>query len=79
MEEDIWRALNGTHCKSCAKKIVFISVDGKVIPVDAVAPVYRLVDDVSNLGWKRDRWAFVSHFATCPQASTHSKKTKEDL
>lgn len=59
------------RCKSCNKKIVFgILEEGKKVPLDVVAPVYQLVGTRAI----RIHQGYVSHFATCPDASKHSKK-----
>lgn len=48
-----------------------LTVDGKRIPLDLVAPVYELSDDGRA---SRTTRCYVSHFSTCPLASTFSKK-----
>lgn len=53
-------------CQSCAKRILWIVVDGKRIPVDPVPPVYDL--DLPGKGWKKSLTACVSHFTTCSPA-----------
>jgi hypothetical protein len=63
-----------TRCKTCGKKITFGRLgNGKLIPLDLVAPVYALLD--GELATRAESY-YVSHFATCPQASEHSKSKK---
>lgn len=72
-----------TKCKMCGKSIVFATIekaDGTAghIPLDMVAACYRLVKD-TDTGEEvgvRDKFAYVSHFQTCPQASSHSRTKK---
>lgn len=65
-----------SECKSCGKKMHWgTTPEGKKIPLDAVAPVYHLAEDGTA---HRLHDAHVTHFATCPSASQHSKKKKEE-
>lgn len=77
-----------TRCRSCNKKVFFArDTKGKLQILDAIAPVYGLsprdVDPtairangetpgfmVNSVEFK----FYVSHFATCPHATSHSKK-----
>jgi hypothetical protein len=62
-------------CRGCGKKILWLQLDGKNIPLDAVAPCYvRLVDKETGAEvWARGAGnAYFSHFATCPQANQFS-------
>lgn len=54
-------------CRLCGKPIVWAtSPDGKRLPLDPRAPVYRVGADLAGtLTGTRDRDALVSHFATC--------------
>lgn len=65
------------ECRSCGKKLVWGETeDGKRIPLDSVAPVYQVVGDPldhENPRVVRASGAYVTHFATCPNASEHSK------
>lgn len=65
-------------CKSCGRELTFArSTDGKVIPLDMVAPVYELELDPDGVQMValRTTSAHVSHFATCPHAERHSRRT----
>lgn len=65
--------MNVTRCKSCGRKIVFaITEQGKTIPLDLTAPVYYCNWDAKC--FRGPAHHYVSHFATCPDASKHSKK-----
>ena len=69
--------MNTSACRGCGKKIVWgMTVEGKKIPLDAVAPTYRIVP---NVDWG-DRIvrseAMVSHFATCSKANDFSASKK---
>lgn len=66
-------------CKSCGRELTFArSTDGKVIPLDMVAPVYELeLDrDTGQMLAIRTTSAHVSHFATCPDATQHSRRSQ---
>lgn len=72
-----------TKCRSCGKKIAFGKLgNGKLIPLDLVAPVYLLMPDGQAMKHQSTSLEigavgfFVSHFATCPFASEHSKTKK---
>lgn len=67
-------------CKTCGRAIIWVSApstDGKSlvkVPLDAIAPTYRVLDaDSEPAVAARADDVFVSHFATCPQASEHSR------
>jgi hypothetical protein len=65
-------------CKSCGRELTFARTpDGKVIPLDMVAPVYELeIDPDSGQAVAiRAPASHVSHFATCPHAARHSRRT----
>lgn len=69
--------MNEATCKSCGKKVAFVKDDkGKVQILDLVAPVYEQTTLVNGVVTycERSTTAYVSHFATCPNASKHSKK-----
>jgi hypothetical protein len=72
-----------TPCSGCGKPMVFSeTMDKKKIPLDSRAPVYRVVtqaEDGTPLIVERDRYAYVTHFATCPKASDFSAGRKTDL
>lgn len=78
--------MRASRCKSCGAPIFFAKncENAKVVPLDLRPPVYRLdaggnalranvaqkdLEDVTP-------GAYVSHFATCPNASQHSKRGK---
>jgi len=76
-----------TPCKGCGKPIVFAKDSaGKVIPLDPVAPVYRVF--LSEVDGHRcelverkpmDRTTgMVSHFATCPAANDFSASKRKE-
>lgn len=48
--------------------------DGGWIPLDAVAPCYEVQDIGGGACAERALTTYVSHFATCPQASQHSRR-----
>ena len=62
-------------CKSCQANIIWITFQGKSIPLDA-APVtgFVRVDDDGGVG---HTWVnsvlHINHFATCPDADEHRK------
>lgn len=76
-------------CRGCGKPIVWIELDGKKIPLDPRAPVYRVwpADDgglrTPQTGERAPQKStetylaplyMVSHFATCPKASDFSRR-----
>lgn len=73
--------LEKVPCRTCRRPIVFgvsVPVEGKGrkrIPLDPTPPTYRWTPE----GWERANGrdvaepVLVTHFATCPQASQHSK------
>ena len=71
-------------CRGCGKEIVWgVTEDGKKIPLDPRAAVYRFTDHgqggprPDNSRIIRDRNAMVTHFATCPQAGQFSRSKKK--
>ena len=63
------------QCRACGKKLAFaVGPNGKTIPLDMVAPVYRLDGDVAV----RAEGHYVTHFATCtkPNDFSRSKEAK---
>jgi hypothetical protein len=59
----------------CGKEIQWgVTPDGKRIPLDPSAPVYRIVSraEDGSLTIERDQESMVSHFKTCPKASEFS-------
>lgn len=62
-------------CRGCGAPITIATQpDGKLIPLDRRAPVYRLEPDLTgSIVAVRDAGAFVSHFCTCPKADEFSK------
>jgi len=66
------------QCKSCGRKVLFVADDGgKNQVLDLVAPVYAVCDQSGTLMAGRAAVTYVSHFATCPQATQHSKTSAE--
>lgn len=74
-------------CKGCGKPILWgLTADGKRIPLDPGAPVYRIEatggkEAVVALIPRPDRelagGAAVSHFATCPKAGEFGSGRRE--
>lgn len=68
-------------CKGCGKKIIWGETeDGKKIPLDPRPPVYhiyRVSNDGKNIIRRRTD-CYVSHFATCPNASEFSGSKKKE-
>ena len=61
-------------CRKCGRDIAMVRNEaGKWMPLDTVAPTYRIVDGVAT----RTPDVFVSHFATCPDAAHFSHRNKE--
>jgi hypothetical protein len=61
-------------CKKCDVKIAFARTStGKMIPLDMRAPVYRIVEGDGEMQAERVDDCFVTHFATCPAATSFSK------
>lgn len=59
------------RCKLCGKPMRFVkSENGKIIPLDAAAPVYEIKKDLTGqeLAFRVGESIMVSHFATCPNA-----------
>jgi hypothetical protein len=68
------------RCRGCNRKLIWAKTQSEkgngVVPLDAVAPVYvRLADGT----FQKSMEAYVSHFATCPNASEFSGSKKEKL
>ena len=67
-------------CSSCGKKIIWIEAPNASgtnvrIPLDARRhPIYCLQETGGE--WVRADNARITHFATCPNATQHSKGTK---
>lgn len=62
-------------CKACGRKLYFVrDVNGKIQPLDGETPVYVLTTDLYGQHTAiRAANSYVTHFATCPKASTFSK------
>lgn len=57
-----------TECKYCKRLVCFATDEnGKTQVLDLVAPVYEVVDNPIEDVCMRNRYAFVSHFVTCPK------------
>lgn len=66
-----------TACKGCSKPVLFIRDEhGTLQCLDTVAPVFARIRDRDDGQPQIIRMvtAYVSHFATCPQANKFSKK-----
>lgn len=64
-----------TRCKKCNMEIIFATnQNGKLIPLDAKAHVYKLVNAERC---ERVENHHVTHFATCPWATHFSKQSKK--
>lgn len=74
-------------CKSCGKRVFFVTVDRRPQILNPAAPTYQLtiLDDGNDERAPRWEWrrandeestepAFVSHFSTCSNPDAHSKK-----
>lgn len=61
-------------CKKCKVPLVLVmGPNGKTIPLDERAPVYRIVTDLTGAPvCERVPDAFVTHFSTCPEANHFS-------
>lgn len=56
-------------CRACGAPLLFIAgPDGKTLPLDKRAPTYEVSGDRAVRSA-----AYVSHFATCPEAGRFSK------
>lgn len=63
-------------CRGCGKEILWATDDkGTRHPLDTVPPTFVVIEDAVKKGYYRAvrSQAYVSHFATCPQASAFSK------
>jgi len=68
-----------TPCSSCGRPIVWgVDGEGQRIPLDPRPPVYHVAqtEDGRAVLVSRNRAAMVSHFATCPHASQHTRSRK---
>lgn len=76
-------AIEERPCRACGMKIEFrIGPNGKPIPLQRVRSVYALQADGSLLKVCDEQAArgepvYVSHFETCPKASSFSKPKTE--
>lgn len=85
-DHDKEEAISAT-CKGCGKRIVWgVTPEGKKIPLDPVAPVYRIAENTggalpSEAPVYRARGDghdyLISHFATCPAANQFSGSRRE--
>lgn len=74
-------------CQGCGRIIVFAkSVDGKTIPLDPKAPVYRVIerDDWPEAAEprilvERTTTAMVNHHSTCPKINEAPWKRKPEV
>ena len=69
-------------CKGCGKEMKWGLTSGGVrVPLDARAPVYSIgdYDEATNTyPIARLENAHVTHFSTCPKASSFSRTRKQD-
>jgi len=71
-----------SKCKGCERSVLYVKdTEGKTQILDPSAPVFELWgDDNKAQGTKlvkRDRNAWVSHFATCHEATDFSRSHRE--
>ena len=72
--------LSESECRACGAKIYFgfNEKTNKFIPLDKKAPTYEITH--TELGQTAVRSeAYVSHFATCPQADRFKKKQQPQM
>lgn len=61
----------------CGKGIVFAKTpEGKTLPLDINAPVYKLKTDLTGDQVAIRLQAYVSHFATCPFSDEFSRSKR---
>lgn len=70
----IWRAAT-QPCRGCNRPMIFAQGPNGEIPLDARAPVFRLIEDASPRA-ERAPGYHVSHFSTCPKARDFSRYRK---
>lgn len=64
------------YCRSCGRQIIWCATDGdKRMPLDAEFEMRFVLDALADPMVGRLRRTYVSHFATCPQADEHRRKT----
>lgn len=64
-------------CRSCGKKVLFAMDDkGTKQILDLVAPCFVVEWTNGTMVVRRVPVTYVSHFATCPNASQHSKRNQ---
>jgi hypothetical protein len=62
-------------CRLCGCPLGFgETADGKWIPLDLRSPVYVVIESGAKSRAVRNMNTYVTHYATCPQASEFSKK-----
>lgn len=63
-------------CRSCGASIIWaITKNGKRIPLDAKPEVRMVLEEHEDTPVARSVEAFTAHFASCPNAAQHRKKT----
>lgn len=68
-----------TRCRGCGRQVVFVTAEGKKVPLDPSAPVFvREADGDGGGVWAQDRSGsvLVSHFATCSRANDFSGRNR---
>ncbi len=68
-------------CQGCGRIMVFgVTVDGKKIPLDPKAPVYRVIEkDGERILVERAVAAMVNHHSTCPKVNEKPWKKKPEI
>ncbi len=62
------------NCRTCNKEIFWLKTKaGKIMPVDAETVPKKGTGDIATTIF--DPKTMTSHFATCPQANQHRRKT----
>jgi len=67
------------NCRGCGMPLIFIQgPEGRTVPLDTQAPVYKVERDLTGVEVAVRVEAFVSHFASYPKASdlSRSKRSK---
>ena len=71
-------------CRACGKMLRFAksTVTGKLLPLERVRVVYQCSvdadgeDEARFITLDEPRAAYISHFETCPRASTFTRRAK---
>jgi hypothetical protein len=71
--------MNKGRCKGCGKDVLWSKTkEGKNVPLDPKAPVYRVAEDLfgGEVALLERTGSYVSHFATCPKADNFSASNR---